>query len=225
MWKFTGKNAHGHVRRAILCGNLQGKRHRHRSQEPFCALRGPRFGWKLRHMLQEPFCMEIYRKSAVPEFQDPHFVWKFAGKNAHGHVRRAILCGNLQEKKAQAQVTGAILWLPGTTFWMEVEAHVTRAILYGNLQEKCRTRIPGTAFCVEIYRKNAGGYFPDPQFVWKFKGKNAHGHCTRAILCGNLQEKYRAPPSPPRSNTGPLSLTVRTPSVWPHCLGNKHILA
>ena len=55
-----------------------------------------------------------------------------------------------RKKKAQAQVTGAIVWLPGTTFWMEVEAHVTRAILYGNLQEKCRTRIPGTAFCVEI---------------------------------------------------------------------------
>ena len=98
VWKFTGKNAHGHVRRAILCGNLQEKRHRHRSQEPFCGFRGPRFGWKLRHMLQEPFCMEIYRKSAGPGFRGQHFVWKFTGKNAHGHVTRAILCGNLQEK-------------------------------------------------------------------------------------------------------------------------------
>ena len=126
VWKFTGKNAHGHVRRAILCGNLQEKRHRHRSQEPFCGFRGPRFGWKLRHMLQEPFCMEIYRKSAGPGFRGrhfvwkfigknafcveiykknaggyfhgPHFVWKFTGKNAHGHCTRAILCGNLQEK-------------------------------------------------------------------------------------------------------------------------------
>ena len=98
VWKFTGKNAHGHVRRAILCGNLQEKRHRHRSQEPFCGFRGPRFGWKLRHMLQEPFCMEIYRKSAGPGCWGQHFVWKFTGKNAHGHVTRAILCGNLQEK-------------------------------------------------------------------------------------------------------------------------------
>ena len=98
VWKFTGKNAHGYVRRPILCGNLQEKRHRHRSQEPFCGFRGPRFGWKLRHMLQEPFCMEIYRKSAGPGFRGQHFVWKFTGKNAHGHVTRAILCGNLQEK-------------------------------------------------------------------------------------------------------------------------------
>ena len=84
--------------------------------------------------------------------QKSHFVWKFTGK------------------KAQAQVTGAILWLPGTTFWMEVEAHFRRAILYRNLQEKCRTWIPGTAFC---------------------------GHVTRAILYGNLQEKCRIPFSRP----------------------------
>ena len=47
---------------------------------------------------QEPFCIEIYRKSAAPGFHDKHFDWKFTGKNAHGHVRGAILCGNLQEK-------------------------------------------------------------------------------------------------------------------------------
>ena len=139
-----------------------------------------------RDMSEEPFCVEIYRKKCTWTCQKSHFVWTFTGK------------------KTQAPVTGAILWLPGTTFWMEVEAHVTRAILYGNLQEKCRTRIPRAAFCVEIYkkkkhmdmleepfcveiyRKNAGGYFPGIHFVWKFTGKNAHGHCTRAILCGNL---------------------------------------
>ena len=58
-------------------------------------------------------------------------------------------------------------------------------------------------------------------FVWKCAGKNAHGHVTRAILCGNLQVKCRPPRCPPRSNTGPFTLTVRTPSVWPHCLGNQ----
>ena len=46
----------------------------------------------------EPFCMEIYRKSAGPRFPDTHFDWKISRKNAHGHFRRAILCGNLQEK-------------------------------------------------------------------------------------------------------------------------------
>ena len=92
--------------------------------------------------------------------------------------------------------------------------------------------------CVEIYRKNAGPGFRGPHLVWKFTGKmpdtdsgdgilcgnlqekKPHGECTRAILCRNLEEKCRPRPCPPRSNTKPLSLTVRTPSVWPHCLGH-----
>ena len=59
------------------------------------------------------------------------------------------------------------------------------------------------------------------------------------ILCGNLQEKthmdmleepfcveiYRKNAARPRAHLdlhGPLfTLTVRTPSVWPHCLGNE----
>ena len=41
-------------------------------------------------MSEEPFCMEIYRKSAGPGFRARHFVWKFTGKNAHGHFTRAI---------------------------------------------------------------------------------------------------------------------------------------
>ena len=67
-------------------------------------------------MSEEPFCVVINRKKCTWTCQKSHFVWKVTGK------------------KTQAQVTGAILWLPGTTFWMEVEAHVTRAILYGKLQ-------------------------------------------------------------------------------------------
>ena len=48
-------------------------------------------------------------------------------------------------------------------------------------------------FCVGIYRKNAAHYFLGPHFVRKFKGKNAHGHGTRAILCGNLKENAARP--------------------------------
>ena len=122
VWKLTGKNAHGDVRRTILCGNLQEKRHRNRSQDPFCGSRGPRFGWKLRHMLQEPLCMEIYRKSAG-----------FTRKNAHGHFTRAILCGNLQEK--------------------------------------CGRLLSGPPLCVEIYRKKRAWTLRKGHFVWKFTGK------------------------------------------------------
>ena len=42
-------------------------------------------------------------------------------------------------------------------------------------------------------------------------------------FCGNLEEKCRTPGCPPRSNTGPFTVTVRTPSVWPHCLGKKSV--
>ena len=137
-----------------MCGNLQEKRHRHRSQEPFCGFRGPRFGWKLKHMLQEPFRMEIYRKSAGPGFRARHFVWKFrkfTGKMQHPYFQAPILCGNLQEKT--------------------------------------RMDIAQEPFCVEIYRKNAARARPH---------LDLHG---------------------------PLfTLTVRTPSVWPHCLGKKHNL-
>ena len=42
-------------------------------------------------------------------------------------------------------------------------------------------------FCVEIYRKNAGPGFRGLHFV-RVRSRNAHGHFTTAILCGNLQE-------------------------------------
>ena len=135
-------------------------------------------------------------------------MWKFTGRNAHGHIRRAFFLWKSKRKKEQAEVTEGILRLWGTTFWMEVEAHVTRAILYGNLQEKCRTPIPGTAFFVEIYKKKAHGHVTRP-----IVSGNLHEKCRRlvsgpplcleiykkkcAILCGNLQEIYRTRRSPP----------------------------
>ena len=42
---------------------------------------------------------------------------------------------------------------------------------------------------MEIYRKGAGPGFRGPHFLSKFRGKNAHGDVTRAMLCANLQEK------------------------------------
>ena len=66
----------------------------------------------------------------------------------------------------------------------------------GNLEEKCRTPIPRHTFCASL------------------RSWNAHGHFTRAILCGNLHApatasiKHRA-----------LTLAVGTPSVWLRCLG------
>ena len=93
--------------------------------------------------------------------------------------------------KAQAQVTRATFCPPGTTFRMEVEAHVTRAVLYGKRQEKCRTQIPRTAFCVEIYRKKGTGTGHKNHFVRKFARKMPHTTFQARILSGTLQEKTR----------------------------------
>ena len=40
-------------------------------------------------------------------------------------------------------------------------------------------------------------------FCASLRGRNAHGHFTRAILCGNLRGKCRTSRIPPRLNTGP----------------------
>ena len=45
--------------------------------------------------------------------------------------------------------------------------------------------------------------FEKSHFVWKFTGKRPHAPATTSI-------KHRA-----------LTVTARTPSVWPHCLGKK----
>ena len=110
--------AHGHVTRASVCDFFQEK----------CRTPSP----------QKQFCLEIYRKNARSIFRGRHFVWKLTRKNAHGHVTKAILCGNLQGKCRTP--------FAGSTFGMEIykktHGHVTRAILCGNSQEKCWNPVP-----------------------------------------------------------------------------------
>ena len=118
-------------------------------------------------MSEERFCIEIYRKSAGPQFRGARFVWKFIGKKAHGHFRRAILCGNLQEK--------------------------------------CRSPFPGPAICMEIYKEKCTRTLHKSNFVWKFKGKMPD------------------PPAPTLIEHRVLTLTVRPPPVWPHCLGKNRV--
>ena len=95
-----------------------------------------------------------------------HSVWKFTGKVMDTKPRRAILCGNLQGK--------------------------------------CRTPIPRSTFCAHLRCRNTYGLFRN------------------AILCSNLQEKCRLPRTTSIKHRA-LALTVRTRSVWPHCLGNKRL--
>ena len=121
-------------------------------------------------MSEKPFCMEIYRKTAGHGCRDPHlgtihFGWKWR------HMLQEPFCMAIYKKNA-------------------VPNFKTR-ILCGNLQEKTLMVMSEDSFCVEIYRNNAVPEFQEPHFVWKFTGKNAHGHVRKPILCGNLQGKCR----------------------------------
>ena len=122
-------------------------------------------------------------------------------RNAHGHLTRAIVCGNLQEKYRTP--------IPDTAFCASLRSrnahgHLKRTILCQNLQEKCRAPIPRHIFCASLRSRNAHGHFTRAMhFVWKFTGKMPEAHENTSI-------KHRA-----------LTVTVRTPSVWPHCLGNN----
>ena len=118
-------------------------------------------------------------------------------RNAHGHLRRAILRGSLQEKCRTR--------IPGQAFCASLRSqnahgHLRRAILRGNLQEKCRTRIPGQAFLCEPAQSKRTWTFEKSHFAWKFTGKMPDGPATTSI-------KHWA-----------STLTVRTPqcahTVW-----------
>ena len=69
------------------------------------------------------------------------------------------------------------------------QAH--KRLLCGNFQENCRTRIPGTAFCIEIQKKKITWTCHKSHLVWKFKGKIAETLSGYGILCGKLQAECR----------------------------------
>ena len=104
--------------------------------------------------------------------------------------------------------------------------------------EKMPDARPGHPFCASLRSRNAHGHvtraiscgnlreLPDapagPLFRAGLRSRNAHGHVTRAILCGNLHTRNMPDaPDTMSMNQRPLTLTVRTPSVWPHCLGDN----
>ena len=117
-------------------------------------------------------------------------------------MTRTILCGNLQEK-CRTPIPRHLF--SASLSSRNAHGHFTKAILRGKLPEKCRTPISGHPFCASL------------------RSRNAHGYFIRVILCEHVQEKCRTLVRPPRENTGLFTLTVRTPSVWPRCLGKKKI--
>ena len=137
-----------------------------------------------------------------------HFVraalWKFTGKMGEDSSGTEF-CASLCNGNAHRHFTKAILcwnllgkWpgtLPGTSFYASLRnrdehGHFTRAICLG----KWPRAPPGTSFCASL------------------RSWNAHGHFTSAIFRRIHKESA--------ARALALTLTVRTPTMWPHCLGN-----
>ena len=70
--------------------------------------------------------------------------------------------------------------------------HVTRAIVRENLQEKCRTRSPQEAFCVGIYRKNAGPQSRAQHFV-RACTVETHVDMSKEPFCAVIYRKNAGP--------------------------------
>ena len=83
---------------------------------------------------------------------------------------------------------------------MQWTCHKSHAVW--KLQGKCRKVRLGTPFCASL------------------RSRNAHGHFTRSIWCGNLQGNCRTLRTPCRSTSATQFLSEE-PQVWPHCLGKN----
>ena len=94
-------------------------------------------------------------------------------------------------------------------------------VLYWNLQEKTHMGI-SEPFCVGFYKKNAGPLFRGWQCVWMFFVKKRTWRCHKSHFVWKFTGKipHTIPPTSIEHRAF-LTLTVRTPSVWPHCLGNN----
>ena len=78
--------------------------------------------------------------------------------------------------------------------------------LYGNVQEKMPDPNSAASILCEPAQSKCTWTFHKSHFVWTFTGKMPDAPATTSI-------KHRA-----------VAVTVRTPSVWPHCLGKKDIV-
>ena len=149
LWKFTGKSG----------GDTSGQRF-----VPACTVE--------LHMdrSQEPFCVEIYGKKGRGNRRTA-FCASLRSRTAHGQVTRAILCGNLREKRAGTP--------PGTAFFVRacsVELHmqVTRAILCGNKSHfvwKFTGKKGGDTSADSVFCASLHNWTHKSHFLWKFTGK------------------------------------------------------
>ena len=127
----------------------------------------------------------------------PLFRAGLRSRNAHGHVIRAILCGNLPGN-CQTAPAGPLFhaglrdrkctWTCHKSHFMQKfkgklpDAPASALVSCGPAQSKCTWTCHKSRFMRKFTRKLSNGPSRGPCFV---RSRNAHGHVTRAILCGN----------------------------------------
>ena len=117
----------------------------------------------------------------------------------------------------------------------KAQGHVTRAILYGKMQDtntatpvlreparsKCTWTSHKSHFYAEIYREMPYAWTGDIVSC-----EPAQSKCTWTCQKSHFMQKFSGNWPDTDDTTSiehrALTLTTRTPSVWPHCLGKKH---
>ena len=212
------RNAHGHVARAILYENSQVQCRRQRSKKSRAAdfLRESvqsKCAWRC-HKSQ--FLYENLQGKVTPgdrenRFREPaqskctwtcqNFMREFSGKLPQTKIKdgsRGRLCASLHSRNAHKSSQEACTNPPGHAD--SQKSHIMREFS-GTMPQANIKQTPRRRLCASL------------------RSRNAHGHRTRASLCGNLQERSRKPDGAPWSSTGLYSYR-NNPSVWIQCLGN-----
>ena len=83
------------------------------------------------------------------------------------------------------------------------------------------TDISEEPFCVEISKKNAGPQFRGQHFA-RANAIEMHMDISQEPLCVQIFKENAGRSGYHLAQHRASTVTVRTPSVWPHCLG-KHV--
>ena len=96
------------------------------------------------------------------------------------------------------------------------EAHFVRARAVETHMEMSQE-----PFCMEIYRKKCRTPIPGTAFCASQRSRNAHGHVTRAMFMKIYKENGGCSGDHLDLTPG-LNCYRKNPSVWPRCLGKKN---
>ena len=127
--------------------------------------------------------MEIYGKSAVRQARNTRFA-RARAVEMHLDMSEKAFCAEIYSENAGHFSRGQNLRS------LNAHRHVRTGILCRNLQRKCRTLLPGPAFCASLRNRNAHGHVTRGMSRGNFKRKKMpYAYPATAILCAPAQSK------------------------------------